>query len=138
MENKGYIIKVVSSIFLLKITWQYILNMAGNILGLKSISFQCCLQTPHLGVCKLWFRFFRGNITLLSNGAKRNSFECFLLPISHHETFHEQVWAHFEVLCKGYCMASVKKFHMLFIRCQMQNKSLQNYPLQQSNRGHVK
>jgi hypothetical protein len=46
-ESKGYIIKVACSIFLLKITWQRIFKMAGNILCLKSISWQHCLLTLH-------------------------------------------------------------------------------------------
>jgi hypothetical protein len=54
---------------------------------------------------------------LPSNGVIRDGFEQFLLLTSYHETFHKQVWAHFEGLCKGYRIASLKKCHMLFVRC---------------------
>ena len=76
--------------------------------------------------------------SISSNVVTKDGFECFLSITSYHETLLNGVLARFKGRCEGYWMASPKKFHMLFVRCQMQNKSVPNNPWERGNLGHLK
>jgi hypothetical protein len=65
------------------------------------------------------------NKLIPSNGVIRENFEHFSLLTFNMKHYINQFWFVLKV-CKGYLMASPKKFHRLFARCQTQKKSILN------------